>query len=116
MLIAEAEKYISPFVPFESHTKGLQRLENCFYFKKAAAELLLLSIVSPLFSSTNYVLSEHDLKMDNFHSNMDELFTRLKRLPVYFEKTAGDKLKFACCFATNVRETAQARSQPKFEV
>ena len=47
MLLAEAEKYISPFVPFESHTKGLQRVENCFYFKKAAAELLLLSIVSP---------------------------------------------------------------------
>ena len=47
VLLAEAEKYISPFVPFESYTKGLQRLENCFYFKKAAEELLLLSIVSP---------------------------------------------------------------------
>jgi len=46
VLLAEAEKYISPFLPFEGYTKGLQRLENCFYFKKAAAELLLLSIVS----------------------------------------------------------------------
>ena len=47
-----------------------------FISKERAAELLLLS--------------EHDLEMDNFHSNMDELFTCLKRLRVYFEKTAGD--------------------------
>ena len=47
MLLAEAEKYISLFVSFESHAKGLPRLENCFSFKKAVAELLLLSIISP---------------------------------------------------------------------
>jgi len=76
-LLAEAEQYISPFVPIESYAKGLQRLRNCFYFKRERASKLLL-------------LSENDVEMDDFHSNMDELFTCLKRLQVYFEKTAGD--------------------------
>jgi len=48
---------------------GLQKLGTVFILKERTAELLLLS--------------EHDLEMD-------ELFTCLKRLRVYFEKTAGD--------------------------
>jgi len=63
----------------------LQRLGLfSLFLKERAAELLLLS--------------EHDLEMENFHSNMDELFTCLKRVRVYFEKTAGDLNKIRVMF------------------
>ena len=67
-LLAEAEQHISLFLPTES----TDRIEmacggwgTVYILKERAAELLLLS--------------ERDLEIDNFHSNMHELSIFLKK-------------------------------------
>ena len=76
---------------------GLQRLGNVFILKERAAELLQL-------------LSEHDLEMD-------ELLTCLKRVRVYFEKTAGDLIKIRVMFChQSERNCRDEKSLPTFEV
>ena len=81
-LVVEAEQNISPLLSIDSidrierlHERLAEAVETVCILKERAAEL---------------IISEHDLEMNSFHRNMDELCTYLTRLRVYFENMAGD--------------------------
>ena len=110
-LLAEAEQCISQVAPTVSidriemlHERLAEAGETVYILKERAAELLLLS--------------EHDLEMDIFHSNMDELSTCLTRLRVFFENMAGDLSESSRDVSAYQceRNYTGMRGQPKFEV
>ena len=85
------------------HDRLSEAGETVFILKKRAAELISL---------------DHDLEMEHFHCNMDELSTHLTRLRVYFENIAYDlsenTLNEPPCQCE--RKYTGMRGQPKLEV
>ena len=109
-LAAEAEQNISPLLSIDSidrierlHERLAEAGETVFILKERAAEL---------------IISEHDLEMNSFHRNMDELCTYLTRLRVYFENMAGDLSENTLHVSAHTceRNFTGMKGQPKFEV
>ena len=64
------------------------------------------------------IISGHDLEMNSFHRNMNELCTYLTRLRVYFENMEGDLSENTLHVSAHTceRNYTGMKGQPKFEV